>query len=168
MKRLQVGLVTLVISVILFGAALAQDLQGTVTKGANLRAGPGTTYAIVGKASAGETVTITTKNADGSWYKLQGGQWIAAFLVEVTSTKTITSPVTVKLPVKANPTVVSLTLVPPTATPIPTSTPVPAPTENPLKGQRYGAVCGDGSTSGATGRGACSHHGGVDHWLVYQ
>ena len=30
MKRLQVGLVTLVISVILFGAALAQDLQGTV------------------------------------------------------------------------------------------------------------------------------------------
>ena len=30
---------------------------------------------------------------------------------------------------------------------------------------RIGAVCNDGSTSRATGRGACSHHGGVDYWL---
>jgi hypothetical protein len=25
-------------------------------------------------------------------------------------------------------------------------------------------VCRDGTTSTATGSGACSHHGGVDHW----
>ena len=31
---------------------------------------------------------------------------------------------------------------------------------------RTGAVCRDGTTSGATGRGACSHHGGVDHWIT--
>ena len=31
-------------------------------------------------------------------------------------------------------------------------------------GQRTGAVCEDGSPSKATGRGACSHHDGVDHW----
>lgn len=30
---------------------------------------------------------------------------------------------------------------------------------------RIGAVCRDGTTSSATGRGACSHHGGVEYWL---
>lgn len=30
---------------------------------------------------------------------------------------------------------------------------------------RIGAICRDGWHSSATGRGACSHHGGVDHWL---
>lgn len=30
---------------------------------------------------------------------------------------------------------------------------------------RVGAVCKDGTTSKATGRGACSHHGGVAYWL---
>lgn len=29
---------------------------------------------------------------------------------------------------------------------------------------RVGAVCRDGSSSTATGRGACSHHGGVARW----
>lgn len=28
-----------------------------------------------------------------------------------------------------------------------------------------GAVCNDGTTSDATGSGACSSHGGVDHWV---
>ena len=31
-------------------------------------------------------------------------------------------------------------------------------------GRRVGAVCRDGWLSTATGSGACSHHGGVDHW----
>ena len=30
---------------------------------------------------------------------------------------------------------------------------------------RVGAICCDGSRSYATGRGACSHHGGVCEWL---
>jgi hypothetical protein len=30
---------------------------------------------------------------------------------------------------------------------------------------RTGAVCKDGTTTDATGSGACSHHGGVDHWI---
>lgn len=29
---------------------------------------------------------------------------------------------------------------------------------------RTGAICRDGTRSSATGRGACSHHGGVDRW----
>ena len=31
---------------------------------------------------------------------------------------------------------------------------------------RVGAICNDGWESDATGRGACSHHGGVNYWLV--
>jgi len=31
--------------------------------------------------------------------------------------------------------------------------------------RRVGAICNDGTTSSATGRGACSHHGGVSQWL---
>lgn len=44
-------------------------------------------------------------------------------------------------------------------------TPKPAP--QPVQQQRYrvGAICRDGRRSYATGRGACSHHGGVSEWL---
>lgn len=31
---------------------------------------------------------------------------------------------------------------------------------------RTGAKCRDGSNSSATGRGACSHHGGVSYWIT--
>jgi hypothetical protein len=34
-----------------------------------------------------------------------------------------------------------------------------------VTGGRVGAICEDGSRSDATGRGACSHHGGVSRWL---
>src|SRR6266508_3284156 len=60
----------------------------------------------------------------------------------------------------------------PTATPKPTAVPRPtvAPTDVPALpasgGVRVGEICRDGTRSYATGRGACSHHGGVDHWLV--
>ena len=30
---------------------------------------------------------------------------------------------------------------------------------------RVGAICNDGWQSSSTGRGACSHHGGVNYWL---
>ena len=30
---------------------------------------------------------------------------------------------------------------------------------------RIGCICSDGTRSSATGRGACSHHGGVSRWL---
>lgn len=39
-----------------------------------------------------------------------------------------------------------------------------APTYNNSAG-RTGAICRDGWRSSATGRGACSHHGGVAYWL---
>jgi hypothetical protein len=49
---------------------------------ANLRAGPGTTYAIVGSAAQGQTLTIIARNAAGDWYQLDSGAWIASFLVD--------------------------------------------------------------------------------------
>lgn len=50
--------------------------------------------------------------------------------------------------------------------PTPTLTPIPTPTVNPCRivSYRNGAVCRDGWSSGATGSGACSHHGGVSYW----
>jgi len=36
---------------------------------------------------------------------------------------------------------------------------------NKSPGERIGAICCDGTRSYATGRGACSHHGGVCKWL---
>jgi len=39
------------------------------------------------------------------------------------------------------------------------------PTQSSSPGVRIGAVCKDGTTSTATGSGACSSHGGVDHWI---
>lgn len=51
---------------------------------------------------------------------------------------------------------------PPTATVYIPPTDAPAPTS--VGGVRVGARCRDGSSSSATGRGACSHHGGVSCW----
>lgn len=42
-----------------------------------------------------------------------------------------------------------------------TYTPAPGPSN----GYRSGAICRDGWRSSATGRGACSHHGGVAYWI---
>jgi hypothetical protein len=47
----------------------------------------------------------------------------------------------------------------------PTQTPVPTATTRPVITYRCGAVCNDGWRSNATGRGACSHHGGVAYWV---
>ena len=66
----------------------------TAIRTANLRAGPGTTYAISGTVSAGQVVTIQRKNTDGSWLQLANGAWIAAFLVNQSPTATIVTPST--------------------------------------------------------------------------
>jgi len=49
---------------------------------ANLRQGPGTTYPIVGGATAGQTLTVVGQNEAGDWYQLASGAWIFAALVE--------------------------------------------------------------------------------------
>lgn len=54
---------------------------------ANLRAGPGTEFERVGGVRSGETLRLIGQLADGSWYQLENGAWIAAFLVEPPATE---------------------------------------------------------------------------------
>ena len=57
------------------------------------------------------------------------------------------------------------TLAPPSVSPPPAPPPAPNPPSEPPSGRRIGAICRDGTRSSATGRGACSHHGGVREWI---
>jgi len=83
MKRLTI-LIALLLSLLTSSLVSTQaTTTGSITTGANLRTGPGTTYTIAGKATKGQTVVIVGQNATGDWYQLEGGQWIAAFLVTV-------------------------------------------------------------------------------------
>lgn len=67
-------------------AAPAQQVgppaKGQTTAAANLRSGPGTTYAKVGSLPEGKTVVIASCSKACDWYQLEDGAWIAAFLVE--------------------------------------------------------------------------------------
>lgn len=127
----------------------------SANRSANLRGGPGTSYPVVGGVQTGQVLTIVAKNDAGDWYQLDNGQWIAAFLVNNT-------PSVVSAPSQASAAPAQPVVEPPTPTPVPQPIAQPAPSSS---GGRTGAVCRDGTTSSATGRGACSHHGGVDHWL---
>jgi Bacterial SH3 domain len=71
-----------VLSMFTPAAAASPPFTGTVLQRSNLRAGPGTNYAIVGKANAGTVVEVASCNSGCTWYKLDTGQWIAAFLVK--------------------------------------------------------------------------------------
>ncbi len=66
-------------------AAAQTTVPGVVTRNANLRAGPGTTYAVVGGVKAGVTVYVVEATADQTWYYLDSGNWIAAFLVQLSA-----------------------------------------------------------------------------------
>jgi uncharacterized protein YgiM (DUF1202 family) len=50
---------------------------------ANLRAGPGTEFAIVGGTIIGQELDIVGRNADSSWYQLRSGGWIATPLIVI-------------------------------------------------------------------------------------
>ena len=59
--------------------------QPQTVRSANLRAGPGTNYAVVGSAAAQQAIEPLGRNAAGDWLQIQaaaGEAWIAAFLVE--------------------------------------------------------------------------------------
>lgn len=92
---------------------------------ANLRDGPGTTFAIVGGIQTGQVVTITGQDATGDWYQLEDDQWIFSDLVQV---QTVTLPTITPTPV-LSPTVKPGRIVTSTPRPTPTRpTPTPTPT----------------------------------------
>lgn len=91
---------------------------GTAAKSnANLRAGPGTTYAITGRVQQGQPLSIVGRNQNSDWYKLDNGAWIAASLIN-------NVPPAASLTVSAAPTVAAM--LPPTAIPV-TVQPTPTP-----------------------------------------
>jgi hypothetical protein len=89
------------------------QFKATTLKAANLRAGPATTFAVVGSVKAKQSISITGKNAKGDWYQLTDGKWIAVFLV---------SKVVGNVPVVAAATIAPAAPLAPAA---PTATPVP-------------------------------------------
>lgn len=53
----------------------------TVTVDANLRAGPGTQFEVIGGTVTGEALTILGQNETGEWFLLNNGGWVFAALV---------------------------------------------------------------------------------------
>jgi hypothetical protein len=89
---------------------------GVINRSANLRGGPGTNYPIVGGAKAGDNVEIIGQNTDGTWLKLAGDKWIAAFLVNQGQSAL---PAVVVTPVQTQPAATATPSAPtPTATPV--------------------------------------------------
>lgn len=62
--------------------ALTDAADPVANDNANLHSGPGTIYVKVGSVAAGAALEIAARNADGDWYQLADGTWIAAFLVD--------------------------------------------------------------------------------------
>lgn len=83
-----------------------------IVKTANLRAGPGTNYQIVGKVSPGDDIEVTGKDKSGKWYQVKTTKhneaWIAGFLLknvnaEKLSVKTSSAPTVTPAPPAATP-----------------------------------------------------------------
>jgi hypothetical protein len=55
--------------------------QSALQSNANLRSGPGSSFSIVRRGIAGESVQVEGRSADGRWLQLADDTWVAAFLV---------------------------------------------------------------------------------------
>lgn len=96
-----------------------------VTVDANLRAGPGITFTLLGGTITGQEINIVARNDDGSWFLLDNGGWVSAALV---ANPPIDVPLyTAEPPAENAPAA--------TATPLPTPTPAPTST-TPVLGVR--------------------------------
>lgn len=105
-----------------------EDKRATVNSqyGANLRAGPGMTYARVGILEQGEKVTAIAQTRDGQWIELENG-WVFHNLLDGI-------PADLPLP-RSIPSPPTPTPLPPTATATPApSTPTLVPTPTPRLG----------------------------------
>jgi hypothetical protein len=97
---------------------------GIVNRKANLRAGPGTNFRVVGSARVGEKLEIVAQNPEGTWCQITSGAWIAAFLLDIVPNPTL--PITPSP--RASPTI-TLTTVVTSVSVIPISV---APTPTPI------------------------------------
>ena len=102
----------------------------TANANANLRSGPGTGYAVAGRAQAGDALAVVGRSADGSWLELAGGLWIAAFLVDdaPSGSGVVSEPVAVATPAGGNRTAGTVAAPAPAAAQPPDPEPAPAGT----------------------------------------
>jgi hypothetical protein len=118
--------------------AISMPIASTMAKAnrdANLRAGPGTDFAVMGTVQAGDDLVIVGRNVDGDWYALTEGYWIAAFLVDSAPDDV---PVAAVIPTSAPTTA-------PTMTPVVVqapATPVPSPVQASSNPQAFTCVGG--------------------------
>ena len=93
---------------------------------ANLRAGPGVIYQLIGVLAKDSSVVAVSRTTDRQWLKLDTGAWIFAELVDdVPSSLPVETDIPNPPPPTATPTSPPPTEVPATATPVPTNTPIP-------------------------------------------
>lgn len=100
----------------------------TMFRAINIRRGPGTSYGVVGTASAGEQYTVTGRNAAGDWWQISyNGKraWVYAPLVESEATDDVRA-------VSAPPTATRTPTPKPSPTATRTRTPTPRPTAPPV------------------------------------
>jgi uncharacterized protein YraI len=137
--------------------------QVQVTRAVNLRTGPGLDFTVIRTLRVKTDVElIALRDENGNrWYQVRAGEdegWVSGQILKVDAAQAALLPTNTD------------SFTPPTATPKPTALPKPTVAPKQLAapvvtGGRIGAICRDRTRSNATGRGACSHHGGVDHWL---
>jgi len=106
-------------------------------RGANLRAGPGTGYPIVGGLRAGQPLEIMARNRAGDWLQLASGAWVFSQLVRDAPDV----PVAAVIPTLQPPTRFP-TIVPVRATEVPVVVP-PPPARVCCKICTTGKACGD-------------------------
>jgi hypothetical protein len=56
-------------------------IEGDLNQNANLRSGPATSFPVLRVAQTGQRFVLVACNEDCTWYQLQSGEWVAAFLV---------------------------------------------------------------------------------------
>lgn len=85
-------------------------IGAVVGENANLRSGPGTDYAVVGGAVAGDQIAPVGRNSAGDWLQLANGAWIAAALVlnppgdlPVTAAAPVVATTAAAAPIEAQP-----------------------------------------------------------------
>lgn len=94
-------------------AAIAQQstppTQVQTTSAANLRSGPGTSFAKVGSVPAGKTLAVKKCDSACNWYQLDSGAWIAAFLVKPVAEAAASSTASTGSPASSAPVTATVT-----------------------------------------------------------
>ena len=98
----------------------------SISRQMNVRAGPGTNYAVVGQAAPGDQYIISGRNPSGGWWQIIfGGQYAWIYSPLVTANNAEVVQVASFIPTPLPTPIPTVAPIPPTAVPTPVPTPVP-------------------------------------------